>query len=165
MAPLLSTISHVIGTTLASRSMAGATMRTGGCGSGVGVGDGVGDGVTVGVGDGGGSVAVWLAVGVTSPADALIAGSAVAGVAVGVGLGVDVGVDVGGGSVGVCVARRTGEVTARTTAPASPISGGGGALTRIQMPQPRPARIISPPATSMIRERIGTSLFMGPILS
>jgi hypothetical protein len=63
-----------------------------------------------------------------------------------------------GGSVlavgaAVARARSTGDVTATTTAPASEMTGGGGAEASLQMPQPTPARIISPPIKVRALER------------
>lgn len=72
------------------------------------------------------------------------------------------GVALTGSSVGVREAVTGSEraVTASTTAPASLMTGADGWLTRVQIPQPRPARIRNPPRSSMPRERAGTNLFI-----
>jgi hypothetical protein len=136
--------------------MAGATIRVGGLsagghGVGLGVGVGVGGravGEFVAVGSGGRGVAVAGSAGVNV---ALVA--AVGWVGKGVAVGLAVGVDVAGPVVGL-----GGAVSASTTAPASVMTGGGGAWTRIQTAQPNPVAISSPPTINMPFERAGTAL-------
>jgi len=133
-------------------------MRVGGSGVlGTGEGKGVDSGTRV---VGGALVGVYVAgSGVTvRSGDMVGAGPAASGDRVGriVGSGVAV--------AGGCVARGVGDgvlsgaVTASTIAPCSVIRGGGGALTRIQVPHPTPLRIISPPNISMLFETTASIL-------
>jgi hypothetical protein len=139
-----------------------AALGTGVCvGVGVGVGRGVFSGCwMVGVGVGAGVV---VALGNTGRRSGV--GPAAGGASVGSGVGVGVSVGDGGvgsgamGSTAVAVAGG-GAVMANTTAPSSLITGGGGALTRVQMPQPNPVRMSRMPRTNMPRDRAGTNFLM-----
>jgi hypothetical protein len=159
-----------MGFTLASRSIDGAAIRVGGSSAGgrlVGEGEGVG----VGVGVSGTGVGIWL-VGVGSGSGGVIVhsgrrsgvGPSIAGVLVGVCVAVGVGVAVGVSLVGVVVGSG-GAVSAKTTAPASEITGAGGWLTRTHTPQPKPARIRIPPNINITLDRLGNNLFMLLILA
>ena len=116
---------------------------------GVGLGVRVGSG---GVGDGFGGVVVGCHSGRSAGVGPPAAGDWVGrGVGVGGSAGVDVGVAEGS-------AVWSGAVTATTTAPSSVMTGSGGALTRVQIPQPKPVRSISTPRINMLRDRNGIIL-------
>ncbi len=137
---------------------------------------GVGVGVAVGRGVFSGGCAVGVAVGagsavlVASGNEGSRAGVAPlsGGVWVGNGVRVFVGAAlVGSGAVGRAASGsgpvsvgRIGAVIASTMAPWSLMTGGGGALRRVQMPHPKPARMSTNPKTSMPRERAGSSFFI-----
>ena len=140
----------------------------------------VGVGVSVGVGRGvfSGGFAVGVVVGagvVVLLASGNTGSRSGAGPVAGeirIGSGVGIGVFVGAalvGSVAVgCAASgsgpvsvgRMGAVMASTTAPSSLMTGGGGALRRVQMPHPKPVRMSTQPKISMPRERAGIRFFI-----
>jgi hypothetical protein len=91
-------------------------------------------------------------------------GPSIAAVLVGVSVAVGVGVAVGATLVGVAVGSG-GAVSAKTTAPASEITGAGGWLMRTQIPQPNPARIRMPPNSNITLDRVGNNLFIILILA
>lgn len=137
-----------------------------GVGVSVAVGRVVFSGVcAVGVAVGGGSVALAVS-GNEGSRSGVVPLSG--GVWVGRGVAVFVGaVPVGSGSVGRAVSGsgpvsvgRLGAVIASTTAPWSLMTGGGGALRRVQIPHPKPAKMSTSPKTSMPRERAGSSFFI-----
>ena len=156
-------------------------MREGGSwarGIGVGVGTGVRVGKGVFSGRGAVRVSVGTAVGAVEEEPELpgTTGSrsgvgsppSVSRLGVGVGEGVLVaGAWVGSGEAGCAVSvtvlvsvGRMGAVIAKTTAPSSLMTGGGGALRRVQAPQPKPARMRTNPKISIPRERIRVMWFI-----
>ncbi len=155
--PLWSTWDQPMGTILTSKPMDGATMRVGGSTA-------LGHGVAVGAGVGGADVGCAVTVGAAG-------GTVYSGKSSGVGP-LSSGGEVGGGvgdalAAGVAVAETVGwggAVSARTTAPASVISGAGGAFNQVHIPHPIPARISRAPRISRPRERVETFLIMSAIL-
>jgi hypothetical protein len=76
---------------------------------------------------------------------------------VGVAVG-DVAVGSGALGSGAVAVARGGAVMANTTAPSSLMTGGAGALTRVQIPQPNPVRMSTMPRINIPRDRAGTNL-------
>lgn len=138
----------------------GSRVLSGGCGAGVAVGFSVSVGV-VGVGS-----ALSSAPGNMGSRSGV--GPADAESWLGCGVGVLVATDFVGssavgfaGSVAISVlVGWLGAVMARTTAPSSPMTGGGGALRRVQRPHPKPPRMSTQPKISIPRERAGSSFFI-----
>jgi hypothetical protein len=58
-----------------------------------------------------------------------------------------------------------GAVSARTTAPASVMTGAGGMLKRSQIPQPIPTKIRIAPNINIALDRVGSNLPMFFILA
>lgn len=134
-----STVFHPIGTTRASRSMAGATIRVGGRpAGGIFAGSGVGEG-RIGGAEVIAGAAVRAASGSHSGRIAAVGFASVGRPGVGLGVSVREG-------------RRAGAVSANTTAPASVMECVREQGARDQMLLPRPDTSSSPPTTSMARD-------------